>query len=89
MAYDIRTLSLNGEPRHVRVSPGAPEVTDDFGCSWPVAEFDVSLPAESEPTESAPDPAPEVAAPTKRPRKPKVEHVVEELVIPVGPEPQE
>ena len=58
----VRILSLNGSLRWCRLSPGSPEVTDDFNCVWPVAEFDV--PADAVFAEN-PEPAATEVAPVR------------------------
>lgn len=70
----FRVLSLNGESRNVRLASepdGAPVVTDDFGCSWHVAEFDVEAPPVVEAASTVVEVAEPVKAPAKRERKPK------------------
>lgn len=73
----FHAITINGQIRAVRLSPdpeGCPHVTDDFGCSWPVAEFDVTPPPVVEaPVVPVVDTVTEAPPPKKRERKAKPE----------------
>lgn len=77
----FHAITIDGQIRAVRLSrdpEGCPHVTDDFGCSWPVAEFDVTPPPVVEaPVVPVVDTVTEAPPPKKRERKAKPEPIVD------------